>query len=198
MGTRHLIAVQLDGQYRIAQYGQWDGYPSGQGDTVLKFLESWERPLFEDKLRAASFLTDEDVAALNKRIKEEKIDDWTRRWPELCRDAGAEILRLVEKSEFGIKLKNSIGFAAESLFCEYGYVIDLDTNKLEVFKGFQKDALPENDRFAKAVPDDTTYKAEGYFPIRMVASYPLDKLPTLKQMELDVEGPPDDEEEEAA
>ena len=30
MGTRHLIAVQLDGEYKIAQYGQWDGYPEGK------------------------------------------------------------------------------------------------------------------------------------------------------------------------
>lgn len=31
MGTRNLTAVYLDGQYKVAQYGQWDGYPEGQG-----------------------------------------------------------------------------------------------------------------------------------------------------------------------
>lgn len=38
MGTRHLIEVVVDGQIKVAQYGQWDGYPSGQGVDVLKFL----------------------------------------------------------------------------------------------------------------------------------------------------------------
>lgn len=38
MGTRNLVAVFVDGKYQIAQYGQWDGYPSGQGLTVLKFV----------------------------------------------------------------------------------------------------------------------------------------------------------------
>ncbi len=56
MGTRHLIIVYYKGKYRIAQYGQWDGYPSGkqiemvirstpyidaqagQGVTVLAFI----------------------------------------------------------------------------------------------------------------------------------------------------------------
>lgn len=38
MGTRNLTAVYLDGQYKVAQYGQWDGYPEGQGITVLTFL----------------------------------------------------------------------------------------------------------------------------------------------------------------
>lgn len=40
MGTRNLTAVYLDGQYKVAQYGQWDGYPEGQGITVLTFLLS--------------------------------------------------------------------------------------------------------------------------------------------------------------
>ena len=38
MGTRHMIAVVNNGKYRVAQYGQWDGYPSGQGVGVLGFL----------------------------------------------------------------------------------------------------------------------------------------------------------------
>ncbi|MHC5949058.1 hypothetical protein ACVXZ3_04645 [Providencia hangzhouensis] len=38
MGTRHLICVAKDGDYKVAQYGQWDGYPSGQGLTLLTFL----------------------------------------------------------------------------------------------------------------------------------------------------------------
>ena len=40
MGTRHLICVVSDNQYRIAQYGQWDGYPEGQGAAILEFLKS--------------------------------------------------------------------------------------------------------------------------------------------------------------
>ena len=40
MGTRSLIAVQLDGEYKIAQYSQWDGYPEGQGLGCLNFLKT--------------------------------------------------------------------------------------------------------------------------------------------------------------
>ena len=28
MGTRNLTCVFKDGEYKVAQYGQWDGYPS--------------------------------------------------------------------------------------------------------------------------------------------------------------------------
>lgn len=34
MGTRHLICVYYKRRFAIAQYGQWDGYPGGQGLTI--------------------------------------------------------------------------------------------------------------------------------------------------------------------
>ena len=40
METRHLTLVYKNGAFKVAQYGQWDGYPSGQGLTALKFLRS--------------------------------------------------------------------------------------------------------------------------------------------------------------
>lgn len=39
MGTRHLICVQHNNEYKVAKYGQWDGYPSGQGAGILEFLK---------------------------------------------------------------------------------------------------------------------------------------------------------------
>ena len=40
MGTRNLISVIENKKPVIAQYGQWDGYPSGQGVDILEFLKS--------------------------------------------------------------------------------------------------------------------------------------------------------------
>jgi hypothetical protein len=38
MGTRHLICIYHNGRFVVAQYGQYDGYPSGAGVLVLHFL----------------------------------------------------------------------------------------------------------------------------------------------------------------
>lgn len=38
MGTRNLIVIYYNGQYILAQYNQWDGYPEGQGVEILKFF----------------------------------------------------------------------------------------------------------------------------------------------------------------
>lgn len=202
MGTRHLIAVQLDGQYMIAQYGQWDGYPSGQGATVLDFLGRWDRPTFEAKLRAASFLTEEESAELSARIEMEGLmerdDDFREKWikvyPELCRDTGASILELVQNRESGIKLRDTIGFAACSLMCEWVYVLDLDADTLEVFKGFNKEPLADGERFAGWREKYPKEACENYYPVRRVASYTLDDLPTQEMLEGDCDLPDEDDE----
>jgi hypothetical protein len=172
MGTRNLTAVYLDGEPRIAQYGQWDGYPSGQGATVLAFLSKMDRPKFEAALRASHWLTDEEIAAIN-------AGDWHKTHGYLSRDTGAKILGVVHESG-GLGLVNRLDFAADSLFCEWAYVIDLDSNVLEVYKGFNTAPVPAGERFAnlpKEKPD-----AE-YFPIRLAKAYPLDALPTTEVMQ---------------
>jgi hypothetical protein len=199
MGTRNLIAVQLDGEYRVAQYGQWDGYPSGQGAEVLEFLSNWDRPLFEKKLRAVNFYTPDELAAIWREagadeagyINYDAAQRQHRRTPEISRDAGADILKMVQDRPEGIALKNSIDFAGDSLMCEYAYVIDLDANVLEVFKGFNNEPLPEGARFTNA-----PRRGDEYYPVRLAASYPLGALPTVEKMVADVD-PPDAEEEAA-
>ena len=39
MGTRNLTIVHSNGEYKVAQYGQWDGYPEGLGCQLLKYLK---------------------------------------------------------------------------------------------------------------------------------------------------------------
>lgn len=183
MGTRHLTVVQLDGEYRIAQYGQWDGYPSGQGETVLEFLKNWDQPKFEAALRKCSFFNPKELTEFSEMVKREGIQEtWPKKFPELSRDTGAEILGAIQEVG-GFKLKDSIEFAKDSLFCEYAYVLDLDANTLEVYKGFNKSPLVPTDRFY----GDGKPNEDGYYPIKLAKAYHLDKLPTVEQMTEDVD-----------
>lgn len=183
MGTRNLTAVMLDGEYKVAQYGQWDGYPSGQGATVLLFCRELlknNRALFEEKLRAARWIDDEEVVELGER--------WKMRFPHLSRDICAKILNTVLTEPNGIVLQNNIAFAGESLFCEFAYVIDLDKNTLEVFTGFNKSPLSEGDRFYE-IPVSSDVMHDGttkYYQVRLAESYSLDHLPDQEQFEKDL------------
>lgn len=178
MGTRHLIAVQLDGDYKIAQYGQWDGYLDGQGKKVLNFLREMDRSKFESALRKCSFMTEQDFEKLDRdiknRLQQNPRYNWFVEYPHLARDIAAGILKKVQDSE-GLKLKNSISFAADSLFCEYAYVIDLDKNTFEIYEGFNKEPLSEDERFKDIVSGDAH---DEYYPVRKVAEYSLNELPS--------------------
>ena len=133
MGTRNLTAVMLDGEYKIAQYGQWDGYPSGQGATALRFITNVDLDAFKEKVRACRFCTQDDYDRVN-------LDkNWKRNYPELSRDAGAEVLQMV--MDGATLLKNTIGFAGDSLMCEYAYVIDLDKGTFEFFEGWNSEPI---------------------------------------------------------
>lgn len=135
MGTRNLVAVVMDGEFKVAQYGQWDGYPSGQGSTVKLFIEMLmvdsmiNMEIFKAKLRSTRFFqSTEDTENLD-------VDEF----PQLHRNTGAEILQLVfEHSENKFPLVDSSDFGNDSLFCEYAYVLDVDYETLEVYSGFSK------------------------------------------------------------
>lgn len=71
-----------------------------------------------------------------------------------------------------IKLYNDFKFGYESLFCEYGYLINFDTNKLEVYIGFQLNQLDEKERFYTKGP-----YYNKYYGIKCVKEYDLENLP---------------------
>ncbi|WP_270828935.1 hypothetical protein [Aeromonas sp. QDB20] len=190
MGTRNLTCVVVDGEYRIAQYGQWDGYPSGQGATALQFLLSMNRESFITKLRAARFATDEDLDAIQAELDAAAPGSSSRmmaeggKYQQFSRDLGANILNIVAKAEPGILLKDRRSFAADSLFCEWAYVVDFDKGTFEVFQGFNEAPVPEGERFHWITSDDPS---PGYYPVRLVKTYQLDALPTHAQFLADLE-----------
>ena len=68
MGTRNLSCAYMDGEFKVAQYGQWDGYPEGQGLTILEFLRSTDLNEFKNVLNEVKFVNDDQ----NKVISEDK------------------------------------------------------------------------------------------------------------------------------
>lgn len=171
MGTRHLIAVHIDGNYKIAQYGQWYGYPGGQGVHVLNFLRWANLDEFKDRCRALSFYTDKEIEALNTRIKKNKID-WVNEMPWLSRDSGSRVLEFVANGRC-TKLCDSRDFVYDPDFCEWAYVVDFDTGTFEVLSGHR------SWRFAGAGPDRFPPKDNNPGGVcGFVAKWPLSDLPT--------------------
>ncbi len=186
MGTRNLTIVQHDGQYKLAQYGQWDGYPSGQGITILSFLRNeFNRDLFINRLNSCKNLTRAEVENLfvTEKLKDEYISNsdkfdimFKNKYPTLYRDLAGESLSYIQKSTSEVLISNSINFAADSLFCEWAYVIDLDVNMFEVYKGFNMYPLDNIDRFLFL--QGSIDKTSKYYPVVLKCAWPLEKLPS--------------------
>lgn len=174
---------------------QWDGYPDGLGVTILTFLKSVNMQAFKEAVSKVSFLTKEELGEINRSIKvtREAIPDydWTKDFQHLSRDCGGEILNQIVFN--GVtKVKNSIDFAKDSILCEWAYVVDLDTDKFEVYRGLNHNPLSESDRFY--FNGEMAEDSDGYYPIKEIAEFDLNNLPTeedfLGQFEVE-----DDEEE---
>ena len=155
MGTRNLTIVYLDGEYKVAQYGQWDGYPEGQGLVCLRFLkEKMDKEKFIKALRDLSWIGDKELSDLwksygaddNGFISYSDAEKLYKKYPEFSRDTCAKILSMVQEGNIK-RLENSIEFAANSLHCEWAWLVDLDAGKFEAYSGFNKRPLTEKDRF---------------------------------------------------
>jgi hypothetical protein len=191
MGTRNLTMVQKNNKLVVAQYGQWDGYPSGQGALVLGFAKKISSKLnrikFEKQLKKCVNITEKEIKKLYKSVLGASYskDGWVtieqsnklkNALPTLHRDTGADVLDIIfhSKDEI-IYLEDSSSFANDSLFCEWAYLINLDTNQLEVYVGFNKEPLEKSERFYSTNTVD-----DGYYPIKLLHTYDIDNLPKEK------------------
>ena len=98
MGTRNLTIVHSNGEYKVAQYGQWDGYPEGLGAQLLKYLKGININELKNAVNECAYLSKEDFDEINKKIDEARKDNprflWQKFYPELSRDTGGDILDL--------------------------------------------------------------------------------------------------------
>jgi hypothetical protein len=199
MGTRGFVGVVVDGNEKL-NYQQYDSYPDGVGVRVLAGLKRMlEHPdALLAKARALTVVPDdtkptpEQVKALTEftdlGVSEQSTDDW------YCLLRGTQgDLELTLAAGF---VEDNSGFPLDSLFCEWGYLADLDAQTFEVYQGFQS-TVPENGRWAGRptveedkeahaahvvwcldngrdpwMPKESEYKA-----VERVACWPLDDLP---------------------
>ena len=184
-GTRNLTIVIVNDTVHIAKYCQWDGFPEGQGKTILEFLrDKMDKDKFIQKLKKCSMIESGDKKIEKSWIscgKEPDIDfvsldvseKFHKVFPNFSRNVGGNILELVQNSENGVETINDFNFAGDSLFCEWTYVINFDSNFFEVYKGFNKTKLTKHDMFYSLQKIGSEY-----YPVKLVRKYNLKYLPT--------------------
>lgn len=192
MGTRGAYGFFVNGMEKVA-YNHWDSYPSQLGASILAYCQKTK---FEDMAITANRIilvdgnSQPDKASI-KRYKEmgsldEGVGNQTENdWYCLLRGIQGDI------SAFDRGFLHMIDghtFLADSLFCEWAYIINLDTQKLEVYKGFNKDPKAPG-RYASLKDgghefDDNDGKGKySYYGVVLLGEIPLAEINSLTEAE---------------
>lgn len=179
MGTRNLIVAVKDGKVKVAQYCQWDGYFTGQGEDIASFIrtnlaEESTSKQFRENIEKCIFVDNEfmkniqiecglDPEQSYVSFGDPAFTRYKERYPQFNRDTGSDIFNLILNGTH--ELYDDFSFGNDSLWCEYAYVLNLDSNILEIYTGFNKDPIPEDipemfRRWSKIEDND-------YYPVKL-------------------------------
>lgn len=117
MGTRHKqTVINKKGEVKINQYGQWDGYPSGQGVDILNYLRSGNLKKYQKELEKINQITEEQ----DKMVEDDK--NWEENYPYMSRNCGSDIHQMIEDGS--VKFVVHIDDEEAANWCEGFYTID--------------------------------------------------------------------------
>lgn len=177
MSTRGFLSFAVDGEIKTA-YNHHDSYPDWLGTNVLDWAHGVDIEAATEAARALRVVTDadeptdDDIARLapytNTGVggRGERPD-----WYQLLRETQGHPAAMLDAGA----IEDASSFPTDSLFAEWGYVVDLDARALEVYVGFQRAPHGEG-RFASPTPND-----DDYYPVRLLKSWPLTELPTADE-----------------
>ncbi|KAK4226921.1 hypothetical protein QBC38DRAFT_444176 [Podospora fimiseda] len=160
------------GQWYLAQYGQFDGYPEGQGVTLFRFL-SVAPNIDSLKVGLENNIytpTDEEIEEFYREGEDSESalrQAWeiARRqpntpfkafqggfhtlYPSLSRNTSAKILGIIvrtaqEDKDKKLPIYKEVEYVTQ-WDCEWAYVVDLDKEILEIYKGMHGGFVPKHD-----------------------------------------------------
>jgi len=141
MGTRNMTIVTSEKKTKVAQYGQWDGYPTGQGQTIADFLKTVDLAKFKKQINALKLVDQkkvdkfvESIGCKNGFMDNKQAEQYHREFPGLSRDHCAGILQLIHDGEV-TEIQLNEDFKNDDVFCEFCYIVDLDKETVSVNDG---------------------------------------------------------------
>ena len=158
MGTRHLIQViDNEGEMKVAQYGQFDGYPSGMGVRTL-FYATYHLKEIERGLKRVRWASEEEVEVIYAKYPQanylgtEDCENLELLYPNLVRETSADVLMTIAYSVGEVLLVDNREFANDELYCEGIYTINYQTNMFtSMYNGttweLKLDELPEHTEY---------------------------------------------------
>ena len=166
MGTRGAVGYfgRLNGEnMHKVTYNHFDSYPSHLGIEVVKYIQS----------------RDGDVNSIKDDFKGIKLVENTDDNYSKQRSCQGDLASYA----FHEKMIDNQDFLNDSLWCEWAYIINCNTGKLEIYRGFQEDQSKVKGRYK-----DKTYESGSgttYYGVSLIKSIPLEDVTTDIMYELE-------------
>ena len=178
MGTRSAYGFYKKGVDKIT-YCHFDGYPSGLGKLIQKFLIETLEIKIDEIFNKIVMIDEDSPISTQDRIRYKKFLDEEvsngEDWYSLLRHTQGHLEAYRDTNL--VHMIDNHGFMQDSLFCEWAYIYNLDTSKLEIYRGFQKE--PQENRYK-------VEKADGeYWYVALVKEVHYADLPDFDMDELE-------------
>lgn len=169
MGTRGCYGFRKDRIDKLS-YNHMDSYPSELGVQIAEYCRDHSFTKMAADFDAIGMVDQESMPTAKqqkvlgkyfKKVGTGRADDWYA----LLRGTQGDI---AEAAKCGFMIDNH-KFMLDSLFCEWAYVVNLDTGMLEVYKGFQGDGDKVIGRYKGEQPASPS----KYWGVSLVAKIPF-------------------------
>lgn len=188
MGTRGAVGFILKGENYIT-FNSMDSYPSGLGKEVIEFIK--ENNLCELKETVSELKVVDDNAKPTPREFNVCASIYNK---STAPDSWFELLQGLNGIEALVKVPYMLDysyFLYDSLFCEWAYIVNFDTKKLEVYKGANKTIgkgryadIPDNMKETQVLDNGNELPWSGYYGVRLIKQYSLKYLQSKKGLEV--------------
>ena len=187
MSTRGAIGFHIQGQDKVT-YNHSDSYPSWLGRETLQWLRTQNVESLKKAAKAITMVsendepTDEQITRYQDYVNTQVGNQTEKSWYCLLRDTQGSLQPYLEGVEHMI---DSSEFLLDSLFCEYAYIINLDTKMLEFYSGFSTLPEPRRGRYATIHRESEYSGGEQYYGVARVWQIPLSEIQEWKDEDID-------------
>ncbi len=184
MSTRGIFGFLVDGETKVT-YNHFDSYPSGLGNMIKNFIiedkvEEIRKAAKRIKLIPSNYKPTEADKAIYKKyadlsVSEKTLDDVYC----LMRKLQGDLQSYINNPDLTLMI-DGIDFLNDSLFCEWAYIINLDTEMLEIYRGFQTE--PSNSRYEtkentrKSEIEAAKKRMDTYYSVGLIKEIPLSEV----------------------
>lgn len=186
MGTRGAYGFRIDEKDKVT-YNHEDSYPSVLGRSILRYISKTPLSKIKESAQRITMVNEERDKPSEELIKRySKYYWWSPAagfpedgWYAALYEAQGDISVYSKGVEHMI---DGSDFLSSSLFCEWAYIINADSGKLEIYLGFNKDkgALGRYARLRHIESD----KGNPYYGVRLLKEMPLSELHGMQEKQI--------------